>query len=705
MSVSISVFMSVSVSVSPQVEARQFPVTAHFSKKTDLHNYPKLVYKKVLQIHKTLPDGGILVFLTGKREIMQLTNKLRRYFSRRNGPAVAIAGADAAATDAIAGAADAAGAALPGMWDEEQEQEHDDETRRGKGKGRGKGRDKDRDRDGDGQSSDDSFDSADSACGDSDEDFTSDEEEMDTDIAPAISAPTPVPAPVPTPAPVSAKGKAPAPAESEHADERSALLRQLLMGGGIHALDESPAWEEGNDNSNSDINGNGMDVVEGAEGTKDKGEGEGDLEAIAAAEEEGEDGRPKNALVLPLFAMLSAEQQAQVFQPPPPGSRLIVVATNVAETSITIPGVKYVVDCGRYKEKVVKSASGISKFEVHWVSKASADQRMGRAGRTGPGHCYRLFSSAFYDQHMKQFQPPEILKTPLEDLLLQMRVLGIDDVEHFPFPTPPTPQAVKIALSTLSYIACVSAAAPAVTGLAALAPAARVPRPLERITPLGRLVALFPIGARYAKMLVVAHRCGLPASLACALVSVLTERPPFLSRRNSFSLFGEGKKEAVGSDNSGSDSEGEEGAGGQGKADDAPPLYFHPTSDALARLRALGAYIHASNQARNSSGGGKGGAKERERAQGRAVAAFCARHALHQPSLDRALALSRQLCGLYNSTLGAPSGGGGGDSDTEAGAGAGDAMKTLQPPTEEQEVALRQVGDVLCCVILCCDMM
>lgn len=93
--------------------------------------------------------------------------------------------------------------------------------------------------------------------------------------------------------------------------------------------------------------------------------------------------------VVPLYAMLTAQEQAKVFCAPPEGHRLIVVATNVAETSITIPGIAYVVDCGRQKRRVVHRGSGISQFEVGWVSKASADQRAGRAGRTGPGHCYR----------------------------------------------------------------------------------------------------------------------------------------------------------------------------------------------------------------------------------------------------------------------------------------------------------------------------
>lgn len=80
---------------------------------------------------------------------------------------------------------------------------------------------------------------------------------------------------------------------------------------------------------------------------------------------------------------------SQVFQPPPEGTRLCVVATNVAETSLTIPGIKYVVDCGKVKKRHYDRVTGVSSFRITWVSQASADQRAGRAGRTEPGHCYR----------------------------------------------------------------------------------------------------------------------------------------------------------------------------------------------------------------------------------------------------------------------------------------------------------------------------
>ena len=102
--------------------------------------------------------------------------------------------------------------------------------------------------------------------------------------------------------------------------------------------------------------------------------------------------------VLPLYSMLPSEAQQRVFKDAPKNTRQIVVATNVAETSITIPGIRYVVDAGRAKQKVYKMDSdAVFSYSIEWVSQASAKQRAGRAGRTGPGHCYRLFSSAVFE--------------------------------------------------------------------------------------------------------------------------------------------------------------------------------------------------------------------------------------------------------------------------------------------------------------------
>jgi ATP-dependent RNA helicase DHX37/DHR1 len=122
--------------------------------------------------------------------------------------------------------------------------------------------------------------------------------------------------------------------------------------------------------------------------------------------------------VLPLYSLLPTNEQLKVFEDVPDGSRLCVIATNVAETSLTIPGTRYVVDCGRSKERRFDKTTGVQSFEIQWTSKASAAQRAGRAGRTGPGHCYRLFSSAVYETDFPAFSQPEILRMPIEGNLL-----------------------------------------------------------------------------------------------------------------------------------------------------------------------------------------------------------------------------------------------------------------------------------------------
>ena len=178
-------------------------------------------------------------------------------------------------------------------------------------------------------------------------------------------------------------------------------------------------------------------------------------EDIVAPPESDDDNIPKNAYVLPLYSLLSPEEQAKVFAPVPENHRLIVISTNIAETSITIPGISYVVDTGRQKCRNYSSGTGIASYEVMWISKAAADQRAGRAGRTGPGHCYRLYSSSLYARHMDPFALPEILTRPLEDVVLAMKALNVAHVSQFPFPTPPDRSQVDGALKLLSSLGCV----------------------------------------------------------------------------------------------------------------------------------------------------------------------------------------------------------------------------------------------------------
>ncbi|GKZ23812.1 putative ATP-dependent RNA helicase DHR1 [Aspergillus brasiliensis] len=204
--------------------------------------------------------------------------------------------------------------------------------------------------------------------------------------------------------------------------------------------------------------------------------------------------------VLPLYSQLPTKEQLRVFEPPPEGSRLIVLATNVAETSLTIPGIKYVFDCGRAKEKQYDLATGVQKFQIEWISKASANQRAGRAGRTGPGHCYRLYSSAIYENEFAEYTDPEILRTPIEGVVLQMKSMGLHNVINFPFPTPPSREGLAKAEKLLKNLGALTSEG--------------------QITPIGNRLSTYPLSPRFGKMLYVGHQHGC-MPYVIALVSAL----------------------------------------------------------------------------------------------------------------------------------------------------------------------------------------
>ncbi|KAK3720674.1 Salivary acidic proline-rich phosphoprotein 1/2 [Vermiconidia calcicola] len=153
-------------------------------------------------------------------------------------------------------------------------------------------------------------------------------------------------------------------------------------------------------------------------------------------------------LVLPLFAALPQSAQQRIFQPAPPNTRKVILSTNIAETSITVPGVKFVVDTGKAKIKQFRNRLGLDSLLVKAISKSSADQRKGRAGRETPGQCYRLYTEAAYHS-LDQDNTPEILRCDLSEALLKMKARGVDDVLAFPFLTPPPREAMEKALLQL----------------------------------------------------------------------------------------------------------------------------------------------------------------------------------------------------------------------------------------------------------------
>ncbi|PIO73561.1 helicase protein [Teladorsagia circumcincta] len=185
---------------------------------------------------------------------------------------------------------------------------------------------------------------------------------------------------------------------------------------------------------------------------------------------------------LPLYSLLSSEKQRRVFEPPPEGTRMCVIATNVAETSLTIPGVKYVVDCGLYDP-----VTGVSKFVVDRISQASADQRAGRAGRIAAGHAYRVSAVI---------------------LILCIQVI------NFPFPSPPNSETLEIAEERLIK-------------LGALAKTTKDGKTEARITPLGRTLSVFPLAPAYAKVIAMANQHDL-MPYAILLIAALSVREPLV---------------------------------------------------------------------------------------------------------------------------------------------------------------------------------
>ncbi|AGO10010.1 AaceriAAR020Wp [[Ashbya] aceris (nom. inval.)] len=154
-------------------------------------------------------------------------------------------------------------------------------------------------------------------------------------------------------------------------------------------------------------------------------------------------------LILPVYSALPSEVQSKIFEPTPKGSRKVIFATNIAETSITIDGIYYVVDPGYAKLNIYNPKIGIEQLVVSPISQSQADQRKGRAGRTGPGKCYRLFTEAAFHREMVPNSVPEIQRQNLEHTILMLKAMGINDLLNFDFMDPPPRSSMVHALEAL----------------------------------------------------------------------------------------------------------------------------------------------------------------------------------------------------------------------------------------------------------------
>lgn len=213
--------------------------------------------------------------------------------------------------------------------------------------------------------------------------------------------------------------------------------------------------------------------------------------------------------IIPLHSMMPSANQREVFDRPPKGVRKIVIATNIAETSITIDDVVFVVDGGKVKEKTYDVSNKIACLQPVWISKASSRQRRGRAGRVQPGYCFHLFTK-FHADALEDYQLPEMLRTPLEELCLQIKILKLGMIS--PFLTKalqrPEEQAVTNALEVLHQLNALDAN--------------------EELTPLGYHLAALPVDPRVGKMILFG------AIFSCldpvlTVASVLGFKDPFVS--------------------------------------------------------------------------------------------------------------------------------------------------------------------------------
>ncbi|XP_065511202.1 probable ATP-dependent RNA helicase DHX34 [Caloenas nicobarica] len=211
--------------------------------------------------------------------------------------------------------------------------------------------------------------------------------------------------------------------------------------------------------------------------------------------------RTQRWIVLPLHSTLSVAEQDKVFDVPPPGVRKCILSTNIAETSVTIDGVRFVLDSGKVKEMSYDPQAKLQRLQEFWISRASAEQRKGRAGRTGPGVCYRLYAESDYDA-FSPYPVPEIQRVALDALVLQLKSMGLGDPRSFPFLEPPPASSLEMAVRYLQDQGALD--------------------DNEDLTPIGTLLAQLPVDVVVGKMLVLGVLFGLaePTLTVAAALSI-----------------------------------------------------------------------------------------------------------------------------------------------------------------------------------------
>jgi len=214
-------------------------------------------------------------------------------------------------------------------------------------------------------------------------------------------------------------------------------------------------------------------------------------------------------LVLPIYGALPSEIASRIFEPAPEGGRKIVIATNIAETSITIDGIYFVIDPGFVKQTAYDAKLGMDRLQVTPISQAQAKQRAGRAGRTGPGKCFRLYTETAYQSEMLPTTIPEIQRQNLSNTILMLKAMGINDLLHFDFMDPPPTNTMLTALEELYALGALDE-----EGL---------------LTRLGRRMADFPMEPALAKSLIISIDLGCSDELL-SIVAMITGSPSVFYR-------------------------------------------------------------------------------------------------------------------------------------------------------------------------------
>ncbi|CCW64866.1 unnamed protein product [Phytomonas sp. EM1] len=251
--------------------------------------------------------------------------------------------------------------------------------------------------------------------------------------------------------------------------------------------------------------------------------------------------------VLPLYSALPPSQQRKVFLPNSKGTRKIVVATNVAETSLTIDGIVFVIDCGFSKQKVFNPKLRVESLLVTPISQASAQQRSGRAGRTKPGKCFRLYTVKSFETALLPNTYPEILRCNLGSIVLNMKKMGIEDLVNFDFVEPPAPETLMRALELLNYIGALDDDG--------------------NLTLIGNQISEFPVDPEMASMLYNSPEYGCSDDIA-RISAMLSVQNPFVTPSNNQ----------------------------RGYALSSRDQFYHQTGDHLALLNVFNSYYERNRQ-------------------------------------------------------------------------------------------------------------